>query len=206
MDKIADYYSSQLGKHGATARGVDWNGEESQLLRFQQLVKIFGSDESDLDGQIVADLGCGYGALYEYLVDMGFREFVYHGYDISDEMCHATSRRLSQYDGVSVRHSSQISERCDYGVASGIFSVKIEETDERWQKHIYAVLDAMNDMCEKGFSFNCLTSYSDADRVKDYLYYADPAKIFDYCKRNFSKNIALLHDYGLYEFTILVRK
>jgi len=42
--------------------------------------------------------------------------------------------------------------------------------------------------------------------MKDDLYYADPCYFFDYCKKKFSKNIALLHDYGLYEFTILVRK
>jgi hypothetical protein len=38
------------------------------------------------------------------------------------------------------------------------------------------------------------------------LYYADPRAIFDHCKRTFSRWVALLHDYGLYEFTILVRK
>ena len=57
-----------------------------------------------------------------------------------------------------------------------------------------------------GFAFNCLTSYSDADKKRDYLYYADPCKLFDLCKRRYSKQVALLHDYGLYEFTILVRK
>ncbi|MBM3138043.1 MAG: class I SAM-dependent methyltransferase, partial [Chloroflexi bacterium] len=30
--------------------------------------------------------------------------------------------------------------------------------------------------------------------------------LFDYCKVNFSKNVALLHDYKLYDFTIIVRK
>ena len=30
--------------------------------------------------------------------------------------------------------------------------------------------------------------------------------IFDYCKKNFAKNIRLMHDYDLYEFTILVKK
>ena len=38
------------------------------------------------------------------------------------------------------------------------------------------------------------------------LYYADPLDLFDYCKRNFSKNVALLHDYRLYDFTLIVRK
>jgi hypothetical protein len=57
-----------------------------------------------------------------------------------------------------------------------------------------------------GFAFNCLTSYSDAERKRDYLYYADPCALFDLCKRRYSRNVALLHDYGLYEFTLLVRK
>ena len=38
------------------------------------------------------------------------------------------------------------------------------------------------------------------------LYYADPCELFDRCKRRYSRNVALLHDYDLYEFTILVRK
>ena len=35
---------------------------------------------------------------------------------------------------------------------------------------------------------------------------ADPAFFFDWCKRNFSRHVSLLHDYGLYEFTLLTRK
>jgi hypothetical protein len=57
-----------------------------------------------------------------------------------------------------------------------------------------------------GFAFNCLTAYSDAHKMQSYLYYADPCRLFDLCKRRYSRNVALLHDYGLYEFTILVRK
>ena len=40
-------------------------------------------------------------------------------------------------------------------------------------------------------------------KMKDYLFYADPCQLFDYCKQNFSKQVALLHDYRLYEFTII---
>ncbi len=58
----------------------------------------------------------------------------------------------------------------------------------------------------KAFLFNMLTKYSEKEYMRDNLYYADPLFIFDYCKRNFSKQVALLHDYGLYEFTILVKK
>ena len=42
--------------------------------------------------------------------------------------------------------------------------------------------------------------------MKDYLYYGDPLFYFDYSKRHFSRNVALLHDYDLYEFTLLIKK
>jgi hypothetical protein len=38
------------------------------------------------------------------------------------------------------------------------------------------------------------------------LFYADPCVYFDLCKRRYSRQVALLHDYGLYEFTLIVRK
>ena len=56
------------------------------------------------------------------------------------------------------------------------------------------------------FSFNILTKYSEKNYMQDHLYYADPLFFFDYCKQNFSKNVSLIHDYNLYEFTILVKK
>ena len=40
LHEVAAYYSSKLAEHGGTARGVDWNGEDSQTLRFEQLCKI----------------------------------------------------------------------------------------------------------------------------------------------------------------------
>ncbi len=68
------------------------------------------------------------------------------------------------------------------------------------------MLEKFNSLCRKGFSCNFLTKYSDANRMRSDLYYADPCFLFDYCKRHFSKNIALLHDYQLYDFTLIVRK
>jgi hypothetical protein len=94
----------------------------------------------------------------------------------------------------------------DYGVASGIFNVRLGRTDAEWQAYIEHMLDQLDRTSRLGFSFNCLTSYSDADRMRPDLYYADPCRLFDFCKRRYARNVALLHDYGLYEFTMLVRK
>jgi len=93
-----------------------------------------------------------------------------------------------------------------YGVASGIFNVRLDKSNDEWLKYVHQTLDILDRTCKRGFAFNCLTSYSDKEKMKDYLYYADPCQLFDLCKKRYSRQVALLHDYGLYEFTILVRK
>lgn len=201
LSEVAAYYSSKLAKHGATANGVDWNGEESQALRFEQLCKIiYTSDPFSIN-----DLGCGYGALYDFLAQR-YQSFSYEGIDVSEDMISAAQGRCSNESNVRFVIASEPPEITDYGIASGIFNVRLSRSDNEWQSYLEATLDTLDRTSRFGFAFNCLTSYSDADKMRDYLYYADPCVLFEYCKRRYSKNVALLHDYGLYEFTILVKK
>ena len=201
LGDIADYYSQALATHGESPRGVDWNSAESQTLRFEQLTRVIREPA----GFSLLDLGCGYGALFDYL-DPRFRNFSYQGYDISAEMVGAARRRLRGQPNARISLGAQPGEPADYAVASGVFNVRLQRSDSSWFEYILATLDALHAASRRGFSFNCLTSYSDADRMRDYLYYADPRLMFDHCKRRYSPQVALLHDYGLYEFTILVRK
>jgi cyclopropane fatty-acyl-phospholipid synthase-like methyltransferase len=201
LTEVADYYSEKLAQHGETPHGVDWNGEESQELRFEQLCKI-------IDGRIrfsLNDLGCGYGALHDFLANR-YSGFSYSGIDVSESMIRSAEQRHRGMTQARFVLSSQPDDVADYGVASGIFNVRLGRTDAEWQTYLEATLDILDRTSRLGFSFNCLTTYSDAEKMRDYLYYADPCALFDLCKRRYSRNVALLHDYGLYEFTILVRK
>lgn len=201
LTEVAEYYSSKLAQHGETPRGVDWNGEESQTLRFGQLCKII--DTSDQFS--INDLGSGYGALYDFLAS-GHERFSYSGIDVSGSMIRAAEQRYKDKSQARFVLSSEPDQVADYGVASGIFNVRLGRSDAEWRSYLEASLDVLDSTSRTGFAFNCLTSYSDADKMRDYLYYADPCVLFDLCKRRYSRNVALLHDYGLYEFTILVRK
>lgn len=199
---INNYYTNKINQYGSTPEGVDWNGEESQFIRFNQLSKIIKEKEFS-----IADIGCGYGKYVDFLED-NYSNFNYVGYDLSDAMIrNATNLYLSKQN-VSFKYIESIDsiKSSDYSIASGVFSVKMEHTESEWLPYILTTLEQMNLKSKKGFSFNMLTKYSDKEFMKENLYYADPLFIFDYCKRNFSKNISLNHDYGLYEFTILVRK
>jgi SAM-dependent methyltransferase len=201
LSEVADYYSDKLTKYGQTPQGVDWNSEESQRLRFSQLCKIIGKSTRFS----INDLGCGYGALYDFLASSN-EVFSYSGIDVSEAMIKAAEQRYPDRDRARFVHAARPDQVADYGVASGIFNVRLDRSDVQWHDYLESTLDELDRTSQLGFAFNCLTAYSDADKMKGYLYYADPCQLFDLCKRRYSRDVALLHDYGLYEFTILVRK
>jgi SAM-dependent methyltransferase len=201
LTDVADYYSARLAQHGATPRGVDWNGGESQILRFEQLTKIiFRPENFSLN-----DLGCGYGALLDYMKNK-YRDFFYTGCDISGEMIISAQKKCTSESHIKFVKASAPPEKADYGIASGIFNVRLGHDNAEWWKYLQSMLDVLDQTSRCGFAFNCLTSYSDTKRMRDDLYYANPCVLFDFCKKQYSRHVALLHDYGLYEFTILVRK
>jgi SAM-dependent methyltransferase len=199
--EVASYYSKKLALHGQTPRGVDWNGEGGQTLRFEQLSRIIDAATPFS----VNDVGCGYGALLPFL-ETRFPSFSYHGNDVSADMVQAAQSMHGGRSNASFSCGQEPPTPADYNVASGIFSVRLGHTEGDWKQYIENTIRMLDRVSLKGFAFNCLTSYSDRDRMRDDLYYADPCYFFDYCKRYFSRNVALLHDYNLYEFTILVRR
>lgn len=201
LSKVAEYYTDKLAQHGETPRGVDWNGEESQTLRFMQLCKIIDTSNPFT----INDIGCGYGALYDFLAHK-FESFAYSGIDVSESMIQTARQRYQDKSNAHFFLSSKPDQVADYGIASGIFNVRLERSDEEWRAYIEDTLDVLDHTSRLGFAFNCLTSYSDVDKMRGHLYYADSCVLFDLCKRRYSRNVALLHDYGLFEFTILVKK
>lgn len=198
---MQQYYDQKLRAHGPTAGGVDWNSQESQQLRFAQLVRLIDHNRPFT----VNDFGCGYGALIDYLEQSGF-DFQYTGFDISPEMIAKAEElhpRSSQIDFVIDQRQLRAA---DYTLASGIFNVKLSTGKAEWKRYMLDVLEAMNSLSKSGFAFNALTKYSDAQFRRPDLYYADALFFFDHCKTQYSRFVTLLHDYPLYEFTMLVRK
>lgn len=201
LKQVNNYYSQKIIKNGATPQGVDWNSVESQELRFEVLSKVI----TDVANFSVLDYGCGFGSMYDYFKHK-YSNFKFIGLDISEEMINEALKKHEQDAASQWLTTITDADKFDFVIASGIFNVRLENTQEDWLIYVLETLQKLNSHSTKGFSFNVLTKYSDKEFMKDYLYYADPLFLFDYCKTNFSKNVALLHDYNLYEFTLIVRK
>lgn len=201
LEQISQLYGDNLREHGLSSKSVGWRDEESQLLRFDRLVQVLSADERPFT---VNDWGSGYGAMFNYMADrFGDRLTGYTGYDINPAMLAAAPGFTKNDPRARFVQVDTISEAADYAFVSGTFNVRFETNDEEWTRYIEQCLQMLAGTSRRGFAFNLLTKYVDWKDEK--LYYADPFHFVDYCKRNISRYVALLHDYPLYEWTIYVR-
>lgn len=201
MEEIRGYFAGKLETYGNTPRGVDWNSPAAQETRFAQLIRVINPARR----YSLIDYGSGFGSLYDFLRARG-DDLEYYGYDIVEGMV-VQGRELhaSQPDCHFTAQEAELPVS-DFAIASGIFNIKLDTPQETWTEYVVETLHRMDRLCSRGFSFNLLTQYSDPEYMRPDLYYANPNFFFDYCKRNFARNVAVLHDYGLYDFTVLVRK
>lgn len=202
LDKIRQYFQEKLDTFGASPRGADWNSPEAQNTRFAQLAKVI----TPAMGFTVLDYGCGYGALADYLLENHLVFDHFFGFDILASALETARAAHPRRDLYTFSADFEAIPAVDFTLASGVFNIRLDTAYEKWTGYVLDCLHQINQKSRKGFSCNFLTSYSDPDRMAERLYYADPCRLFDYCKRNFSHNVAILHDYGLYDFTLIVRK
>jgi len=209
-DSVADalagvraLYTDNLAEHGLASQSVGWPDEASQRLRFDKLALLLeGADPGQPIS--VADLGCGYGAMFRYL-DARNRPPLgrYVGYDISEPMLDAARRHCVDPRVMLVNGSKPV-KVTDYAFVSGTFNVRMAASEEAWGRHVRETVFTLWNHVRVGLGFNLLTTY--VDWRKDDLYYADPGRFFDFCRRELSRYVTLVHDYKLYEWTMLVHK
>jgi SAM-dependent methyltransferase len=200
--KVQNYFRQKLEIFGSTPRGLDYNSPEAMEIRFDQLMKIVEYPKKQFS---IIDYGCGYGAIIDYMVKKKY-QFEYYGIDYVKEMIDAGIRNHPDCPNYHWTTNEEELPIADYVIAGSIFNIKVDASDKDWTLIVIETLGKMNSHCTKGFSFNMLTKYSDPEKMRPDLYYADPCFLFNYCKTHFSRNVALLHDYKLYDFTLLIRK
>ena len=129
----------------------------------------------------------------------------YVGYDISNKMINFARKKYKniRFENKDIL-SSKINERFDYVIINGTFNNKIDQ-NFNWMKKTLKILFKKTN---KAIAFNNITSYVDYFDKK--LYYAQPEKIFNFCKSELSPLVSLRHDYLIknkklpYEFTTYV--
>jgi SAM-dependent methyltransferase len=203
---VEAYYGARVAKYGATPLGVDWSCQATQSLRFVQLLKICDfSTRFSLN-----DVGCGYGALCAFLAmrypDLGID---YLGVDLSKAMVSRARRRFARADQRFV--VGQASPRlADYSVASGITNVNVGYPRAVWEEFVAAMLRDMRGTSRRGFSVNFMSDLVAASELPDNspairLYRTSPERWIPYCENALGCSVETLDNYGMREFTLLLR-
>lgn len=204
LQEVEALYSGNVRRLGLDSKSVGWRDQASHRLRFDKLVQgLIPEDEAE--PFTVNDVGSGYGAMFRYLDERFEKRLAqYHGYEISDAMIEACRAFIPDDDRLII-HKTNVPEcSADFSFVSGTFNVRFQADDHAWDTYVKDMIIRLGQQSARGFAFNLLTSY--VDWKEPHLYYADPAHYFDFCKRNVSRKVSLLHDYALFEWTILVLK
>jgi SAM-dependent methyltransferase len=154
----------------------------------------------------ILDYGCGYGALAGWLAKSEIAFSRYQGFDFIPSMIEQARHLFGALEKVEFSNDDAEVKPADFVIASGLLGLKLDTELSEWESYVFSLVQRLWNYARRGFAFNSLTSYSDPERMRPDLYYPHPARLFDFCKRNLSRNVAILHDYGLYEFTVLVRR
>jgi SAM-dependent methyltransferase len=201
---IAAAYSAQFKEYGACHTGVLWIDKSSQRRRFTEFLYLL-EDKGPDAGFTVNDLGCGYGALFEFLADeMPGAVSDYHGYDICPDMIAAAQMRIND-SRARFALADAADMCCDYSFASGTFNMMVEADTEIWTAYVKQTLLALWEKSARGLAFNLL----DADAVstlQPWLYYTRREEFLDFCCSCLSPHVEWYHASDAPDYTLLVRR
>lgn len=197
---VTAHYEQALATHGTTAKGVDWKDEDGQRLRHRQFLRLV---EHDPEASIL-DFGCGYGDFLPFLRAHGHRGR-YIGLDVAPAMVEAARRLHGEGPDRVFHRGAESPEVADYAIASGILNVIRGADAAAWTGYVDGVIEGLARASRRGFGFNMLSLNSDPDRRRADLHYADPAAMLAAMIARHGRHAAVLQDYGLWEFTLVLR-
>jgi SAM-dependent methyltransferase len=200
MRQLESRYTELFEAHGDTPAAVQQSDRATQEVRMRRLCEI-----ADVSTTRILDFGCGSGHLLKVLRDeFGFTGS-YVGYDLSEPHLAAAKNKFpsARFERRDILQEG-VGERFNYVMINGVFNNLISDN---WT-FITSVLRLLHSAAIDGIAFNCLSTYVDYHDVG--LYYVEPMRVFDFCKRVLSPFVCLRHDYRIkrdvipYEFTVYV--
>jgi SAM-dependent methyltransferase len=181
------FYISALQKHGISSRGLNWFSDAHQSLRFAKLLDLLPENMED---NIVADAGCGFGDFYLYLQSNGIVPKEYIGIDSLSEMC-AIAKTKTDSTILNLDITKEVLPVADYYICSGALNVLTEFETHLFIQNCYKA-------SKKAFVFNALFG----DYTSETYNYLTKEKINKIAKNLHIKEVTFLEGYMDNDITV----
>ncbi|MBD3318493.1 methyltransferase domain-containing protein [Candidatus Woesearchaeota archaeon] len=216
-DKLIEKYEHWRTYDPNPAEKVGWMDKQDQIGRFLQFLKLESFTGKSFVGSSVLDVGCGYGAFLEFLIEqLRSNSFYYFGIDINDKYVERAKETWGGDVGTVLSspplfvHAEfadyEFHRSFDFVVASGIFNVNAFDSKDRAYQVIFETVKKMIALATHGVGFNFLSAVLDQGQIltADMVCY-DKHKVLDWCKKQECvKKAVIVEGYDPLDSTILL--
>jgi len=205
INKSNKLFDECVEKYGESSSAVKWDNQQTQYLRFAELIKHIDINDSS---KSILDVGCGNGELYKFLNFIGYCG-KYTGYDINDKLLDVSRNR---FENIDVRNIDILSNnlkdnpKFNYVVMSGIFNTSglDEIVNDDAIKWCFAFIQNMFKLTKESLVFNAVSTF--VNYRDKHIFYLDPIKTLEFCIVNLSPKVQLSHHKLPFNYTIAVHK
>ena len=181
------FYKSALKKHGATAKGLNWHDNYSQVRRFEVILEMI---KDNIIGSSIIDAGCGFGDFYEFVKDF---DVEYLGYDIVKKNVKIAKERTSQKILLKDILKDSLVE-ADFYIASGSMNIL-----SRFETYLF--IERCFEHSKKGFIFNLPYGKDTSSSFNYFL----PQEIKHFSKK-FECEVTIRSGYLPNDFTVFLKR
>ena len=201
--QISNIYNKRFDNYNNTPKGVFWNSKLSQDLRLNIILdKILKNTKSEKFS--IADIGCGYGRLYEIIKERNLGDRVqYYGFDINQKLINCCKNN-KDFENVEFAISEFPFKNTDYVIMSGTYNLAPTNNIFLWEDYIIKNLTSNWKLVKKAMIFNCLIK--EKRKIEKKLYYTELSWIKKICERNFCDPEVIKHNLLKDDITIILKK
>lgn len=205
-ERMKKHYSNTFELYGANVQGVDWGkakDTEKLELRYKKMLEVIYRGSASINNITVLDVGCGYGGLYQYAIDKGYK-FDYTGIDVCENMIRYGKKTYPNAKFICEDiFEYNTEEKYSYVICNGILTQKLGTSIRQMDEYARLLIQRMWDYCTQGIVFNVMKSQ--VDFMNDDLYYKSPLEIMAYGMTLTDKFIVDC-SYPLYEYSVYLYK
>ena len=201
--QISNIYNKRFDNYNNTPKGVFWNSKLSQDLRLNIILdKILQNSKGDEFS--IADIGCGYGRLYEIIKERNLdRNAQYYGFDVNKKFIQFCKNN-KDFENVKFEISAYPLKDMDFVVMSGTYNLTPTNNISLWEDYIIKNLTNNWKFVGKAMIFNCLLK--DKKRINKSLYYTELTWIKKICEKNFCNPEIIKHNLLKDDITVILKK